>query len=127
MIVLPFPARSTDARMFESARVPARCPAPAEFSNHESGSIGSGFEKELMLAPRTRSSHNNCGESDCELRVQSGTRDIGLLVPFDSEVRYRACGVLGRTWESGHSHRIEQIMLMPRESAKAGRPPRSGG
>src|SRR6202008_1573627 len=37
--------------------------------------------------PRTRSSHHNCRESGCELRVQSGTRIIGLLVSFDSEVR----------------------------------------
>jgi len=48
-------------------------------------------------------------------------------VSFDSEVRYGACGVLGRTSESGHSRRIEQIMLMPRESGKAGRPPRRRG
>src|ERR1043166_9274671 len=55
-----------------------------------------------MLVPRTRSSHYNFGESDCELRVQSGTRIIGLLVSFDSEVRYGARGILGRTSESGH-------------------------
>src|SRR6202011_5089611 len=36
----------------------------------------------------TRSSHDNCRESDRELRVQSGTRIIELLVSFDSEVRY---------------------------------------
>src|ERR1700730_14331393 len=29
-----------------------------------------------FLVPRTRSSHHNCRESDCELRVQSGTRII---------------------------------------------------
>src|SRR5262245_12843480 len=29
-----------------------------------------------------------CRESDCELRVQSGTRIIELLVSCDSEVRY---------------------------------------
>jgi hypothetical protein len=39
------------------------------------------------LVPRTRSSHHNCRESDCELRVQSGTRIIELLASFDSEVR----------------------------------------
>ena len=39
------------------------------------------------LVPRTRSSHHNYRESDCELRVQSGTRIIDLLVSFDSEVR----------------------------------------
>src|SRR5215467_6403407 len=39
------------------------------------------------LVPRTRSSHHNCRESGCELRVQSGTRIIDLLVSFDSEVR----------------------------------------
>src|SRR5690242_15194104 len=42
------------------------------------------------LVPRTRSSHHNCRESGCELRVQSGTRIIELL-PFDSEVRKRVC------------------------------------
>src|ERR1700724_2374443 len=56
----------------------------------------------VTLVPRTRSSHHNCRESDCELRVQSGTRIIDLLVSFDSEVRLRACGKLGRTSESGH-------------------------
>src|SRR5262249_12913347 len=54
------------------------------------------------LVPRTRSSHHYCRESDCELRVQSGTRIIELLVSFDSEVRYGACGIFGRTSESGH-------------------------
>src|ERR1043166_7720328 len=48
-----------------------------------------------MLVPRTRSSHYNCGESDCELRVQSGTRIIGLLVSFDSEVRYARAAYSG--------------------------------
>ena len=43
------------------------------------------------LVPRTRSSHHNCRESGCELRVQRGTRIIELLVPFDSEVRKRVC------------------------------------
>src|SRR5262249_36816686 len=54
------------------------------------------------LVPRTRSSHHNCRESGCELRVQSGTRIIELLVPFDSEVRKRACRKMMRTSESGH-------------------------
>ena len=45
---------------------------------------------------------HNCGESSCELRVRSGTRIIELLVSFDSEVRFRTCGKLGRTSESGH-------------------------
>src|SRR5689334_25197611 len=45
----------------------------------------------VPLVPRTRSSHRNCRESGCELRVQSGTRIIELLVPFDSEVRKRMC------------------------------------
>src|SRR5262249_40549694 len=44
----------------------------------------------------------HCRESDCELRVQSGTRIIELLVSFDSEVRFGACGILRRTSESGH-------------------------
>src|SRR5690242_1527545 len=39
------------------------------------------------LVPRTRSSHYDYRESDCELRVQSGTRIIELLVSFDSEAR----------------------------------------
>src|SRR5262249_9843542 len=56
----------------------------------------------LTLVPRTRSSHDNCRESDCELRVQSGTRIIDLLVSFDSEVRIGVCRMLGRTSESGH-------------------------
>src|ERR1700730_2407470 len=47
------------------------------------------------LVPRTRSSHRNCRESDCELRVQSGTRIIELLVSFDSAVRFGACGNSG--------------------------------
>src|SRR5690349_3675327 len=55
-----------------------------------------------VLVPRTRSSHHNCRESDCELRVQSGTRIIELLVSFDSEVRFGACGKPRRTSESGH-------------------------
>src|SRR5262249_21772760 len=54
------------------------------------------------LVPRTRSSHHTCRESGCELRVQSGTRIIELLVPFDSEVRKRACRKMMRTSESGH-------------------------
>jgi hypothetical protein len=54
------------------------------------------------LVPRTRRSHHCCRESDCELRVQSGTRIIDLLVSFDSEVRVGACGKLRRTSESGH-------------------------
>jgi hypothetical protein len=56
----------------------------------------------IALVPRTRSSHHNCRESDCELRVQSGTRIIGFPVSFDSEVRFGACGKLRRTSESGH-------------------------
>src|SRR5262249_11896042 len=52
--------------------------------------------------PRTRSSHCNCRESCCELRVQSGARIIELLVSYDSEVRYGARGKLMRTSESGH-------------------------
>jgi len=44
----------------------------------------------------------NCRHSDCELRVQSGTRIIELLVSFDSEVRFGTGGKLGRTSESGH-------------------------
>src|SRR5262249_36270608 len=54
------------------------------------------------LVPRTRSSHYDCRESGCELRVQSGTRIIELLVSFDSEVRFGVCGELRRTSESGH-------------------------
>src|SRR5207302_1025547 len=47
------------------------------------------------LVPRTRSSHHNCRESGCELRVQSGTRIIKLLVSFDSEVRIGRAARLG--------------------------------
>src|ERR1700751_2241900 len=54
------------------------------------------------LVPRTRSSHHTCRESGCELRVQSGTRIIELLVPFDSEVRSRARRKMMRASESGH-------------------------
>src|ERR1051326_9092276 len=43
------------------------------------------------LVPRTRSSHSICGTYGSELRVQSGTRVIDLLVSFDSEVRIRTC------------------------------------
>ena len=42
--------------------------------------INSPCAKKPCLVPRTRSSHNNCCEFDCELRVQSGTRIIELLV-----------------------------------------------
>src|ERR1051325_9544387 len=45
------------------------------------------FAQPTSPVPRTRSSHYNCRESDCELRVQSGTRIIELLVSFNSEVR----------------------------------------
>src|SRR5205807_420078 len=44
----------------------------------------------------------HCRGSGCELRVQSGTRIIELLVAFDSEVRYGASRKVGRTSESGH-------------------------
>src|SRR5437660_1526162 len=47
------------------------------------------------LVPRTRSSHYNCRESGCELRVQSGTRNIKLLVSFDSEARIRCAARFG--------------------------------
>src|SRR5215471_13011227 len=68
--------------------------------NHSCWSGSEGTEHALV--PRTRSSHHNCRESDCELRVQSGTRIIDLLVSFDSEVRFGARGKFGRTSESGH-------------------------
>src|ERR1700756_3434653 len=61
-----------------------------------------GAPMRAALVPRTRSSHHNCRESGCELRVQSGTRIIELLVSFDSEVRIGMCGKIGRTSESGH-------------------------
>src|ERR1051326_9618611 len=44
----------------------------------------------------------HCRASDCELRVQSGTRIIALLGSFDSEVRFGAGRNFGRTSESGH-------------------------
>ena len=71
---------------------------------HFSGSC-SGSQKMRTArppVPRTRRSHPNCRESNCDLRVQSGTRIKELLVSFDSEVRIGACGKLGRTSESGH-------------------------
>src|ERR1051325_1589780 len=43
----------------------------------------------------------HCGKSVCELRVQSGTRIIELLVSLDSEVRSRASRKVRRTSESG--------------------------
>jgi glutathione S-transferase len=49
------------------------------------------------LVPRTRSSHHNCRESECELRVQSGTRIIALLVSYDYEVRIRGRCKVERT------------------------------
>src|ERR1043166_6591989 len=67
------------------------------FQNEEIGNPA-----DAKLVPRIRSSHFDCRESDCELRVQSGTRIIELLVSFDSEVRIETCGKLGRTSESGH-------------------------
>jgi lysophospholipase L1-like esterase len=42
--------------------------------------------RDVELVPRTRSSHRNCRESGCELRVQSGTRNIG----FASVLRFRS-------------------------------------
>jgi len=42
------------------------------------------------LVPRTRSSHNNCRESDCELRVQSGTGIIDLLVSLRFRSSHRS-------------------------------------
>src|SRR5215813_5842399 len=52
-------------------------------------------QPQFALVPRTRSLHHNCRESDCELRVQSGTRIIELLVSFDSEVRIGRAARLG--------------------------------
>jgi uncharacterized membrane protein YfcA len=40
----------------------------------------------FKLVPRTRSSHHNCRESDCELRVQSGTR----IIKMASVLRFRS-------------------------------------
>src|SRR5215510_53149 len=41
------------------------------------------------LVPRTRSSHHNCRESGCELRVQSGTRikEVASVLRFRSSLR----------------------------------------
>jgi len=43
----------------------------------------------MLLVPRTRSSHVNCRESGCELRVQSGTKIIKLasVLRFRSSLR----------------------------------------
>src|SRR5262249_54752701 len=43
-------------------------------------------ERTFTLVPRTRSSHQNCRESSCELRVQSGTR----IITFASVLRFRS-------------------------------------
>src|SRR5262249_30751774 len=43
-----------------------------------------------------------CRTFRCELRVQSGTKIIELLVSFDSEVRIERAASAGRTSESGH-------------------------
>lgn len=51
------------------------------------------------LVPRTRSSHHNCCESDCELRVQSGTRIIDLLVSLRLRGKIDGAGEIGN--ESG--------------------------
>src|SRR6266566_3898195 len=67
----------------------------------------------LRLVPRTRSSHHNRRESGCELRVQSGTRIIELLVSFDSEVRSGAGRKLGRTPESGHCRAQDCAPALP--------------
>src|SRR5215470_11946976 len=56
-----------------------------------------------------------CRESECELRVQSGTRIIDLLVSCDSEVRYRACGKLRRTFGIG------TLAARPRSATKNAR------
>src|SRR5262249_59723718 len=42
-------------------------------------------------AANPKGSHTSCGRCGCELRVQSGTRIIELLVSTDSEVRTRTC------------------------------------
>src|SRR4029077_5294388 len=72
------------------------------------------------LVPRTRSSHYNCRESGCELRVQSGTRIIELLVSYDSEVRFRACGKVGRTSESGHLGSTKRVATRFRNASDTG-------
>src|SRR6202040_518979 len=61
---------------------------------------------------------HNYRESDCELRGQSGTRIIDLLVSFDSEVRIGASCKLGRTSESGHwtSLDVRKAPLRPKPS-----------
>src|SRR5690349_4042076 len=77
-------------------------------------------QRENSLVPRTRSSHHNCRESECELRVQSGTRIIELLVSFDSEVRYGACGKLKRTSESGHWCGGSEVRIILAASPRCG-------
>ena len=77
------------------------------------------------LVPRTRSSHHNCRESDCELQAQSGTRIIELLVSFDSEVRSGACVKLRRTSESGQrtiERGAERVLELRRDVPPACRP-----
>ena len=62
----------------------------------------------IPLVPRTRSSHHDCRESDCELRVQSGTRIIRMLVSFDSEVRF------GRAANSGELRNRDTSLTIPK-------------
>src|ERR1043166_14482 len=57
------------------------------------------------IVPRTRSSHHNCRSSGCELRVQSGTRIIELLVSFASEVR------IGRAASAGELRNRDTSLL----------------
>src|SRR5262245_3338030 len=54
------------------------------------------------------------GKCVCELRVQSGTRIIELLVFLDSEVRIRTCCESVRTSESEHEPDSEYFSSAPR-------------
>src|SRR6266566_10166184 len=75
--------------------LPAGPTAHRDDGGRHRGFAGGSQAGSEALVPRTQSSHYNCRQSGCELRVQSGTRIIELLVSFDSEVRYGACGKLG--------------------------------
>src|SRR6201997_833344 len=91
---------------------------------------------DTALVPRTRSSHHNCRESDCELRVQSGTSVMSLPVSSDSEVRIETCCKIGRTSESGHQRALLTltsagakrlaVQKVPVVGGAMGRNPRAG-
>jgi hypothetical protein len=91
------------------------------------GYRGRTFGRRAASVPRTRSSHHNCREFDCELRVQSGTGIIELLVSFDSEVRSRGVADSGelrnRDTSGACVSPVEVLGLLQRSAGRA----RAGG